>query len=166
MVARSRQAIAALSLLLLAVAAQAHRQPGVVSRIEWSVDDQALHITHRLHAHDAVRLLTDGAGLDSLDGLAMVALHVDTQFALTTERDATPMPLQMIGAETEGDDVYVYQQLDLSEAPAQVHVANQLLDQFDGTANTVVLIVEGQTQSFVGAPSKVWRQIGTAIDGA
>lgn len=162
MTASYRLCAIALSLLMLATTAWAHRQPGVVSRIEWSQDDQALHITHRLHAHDAVRLLSDGIALDSVDGLARIAIHVETRFALTTERDDQPMALEMIGAENDGDDVYVYQQLSLNTPPVAVQVASRLLDELRDTANTLVFVVEDETHSVVGPPSKDWRIVGLA----
>ena len=98
--------------LLGSMPGQAHRLPECVTSLDWSEQEQRLEITHRLHRHDAqlaLEQLTDKAvsELDSVESKARLALYVESRFGL---RASEPMPLQLIGAEFDGDYLLVYQE--------------------------------------------------------
>lgn len=95
--------------LALALPAHAHRQPEVETTIEVTEgrDGPALGITHRLHAHDALRLLRalGEARPDLEDEAQRARLAAYAAGALSLTGEAASEPL---GAEVEGDQVFVY----------------------------------------------------------
>ena len=99
-------------LSLLATPALAHR----LARSETDVriaDDGEVRVTHVLHLQDAQDALykaglIDRPDLGSLRARAKLALYTEKRFALLVNGD--PAPLKLIGAEIEGDSVFVYQQ--------------------------------------------------------
>lgn len=106
-----RLVLAFAALLALCGPAHAHRQPEVettVRVIELSAAP-VLGITHRLHAHDALRLLRvlgEGApDLDDAGQLARLAVYAADTLDLTGTAVSTPL-----GAEVEGNFVFVYVQ--------------------------------------------------------
>ena len=78
-----------------------------------SDDKRSAEITHRLHQHDSVALLRsmgfDNPDLDSLEHLAVLAVYAarNTQLIL---KNGTLAVAEIIGAEAEGDFVFVYQE--------------------------------------------------------
>lgn len=102
------------ALLCLPLLVSAHRQHLSWTEVALSDDKRSAEITHRLHQHDSVALLRsmgfDNPDLDSLEHLAVLAVYAarNTQLIL---KDGTLAEAEIIGAEAEGDFVFVYQEL-------------------------------------------------------
>lgn len=103
----------------LVTSATAHRQPEVFTEVLYLEQDGewVSQVTHRLHAEDALRALrtiqgaTDDLGTEA--NLARLALYVASRFEVKGE------PLETIGAEIDGNYVYVFQ-----EGPRRIEVKN------------------------------------------
>jgi hypothetical protein len=99
------------ALLVLAVAspALAHRQPEVVTTVEAVEEggESLLHVTHRLHAHDAIAALrargVDQPRLEEPEHQARLALYLLDRFELSGDAKS-----EVLGAEVEGNYVFVY----------------------------------------------------------
>ena len=156
--------LAALPLVAAVRPALAHRQRGVVTAIAWR--DGELELTHRLHAHDALALVpADDAALvpadadiGSVAGLAHVALHVESNFALRA--DDIELSLDIVGAELVANDVYVYQAVRLPEPPRALAVRNRLLgDVVAVSAHTLTVSLDtGQTGTDIGVSDR-WQTL-------
>ena len=91
----------------------------------------SLEITHRLHRHDARQLLAaveplaDTEDLDAIEHRAALALLVSERFALRSP-GGQPLLLTLVGAEVEGDYIYVYQESP-SAATTALEVQHQVL---------------------------------------
>jgi hypothetical protein len=87
----------------------AHRDSTSFSDIIWSGD--RFEIIHEMHLVDALRvadfLKLDGE-IDKLRNLASIALYVEHHFDIARAPESSP--IQTIGAEIDGDMLYVYQE--------------------------------------------------------
>ena len=116
--------------LALVVAQQplAHRLNLITTDIEWHAAGQTLDITHRLHLEDALSLL---ALLDAPDGVldleasARLLNYIDGHFELSTK--SANLKLEPFGAHLQGDSLFVYQRVALTEPPSALEVRNRLL---------------------------------------
>ncbi len=89
--------------------ASAHRDHGVWTEVMWA--ETHFEITHRLHLADALPLLEAldaSASIDSLEGQALIVLHVAESFFL--EPTNTEGSIETIGAEIDDDFLYIYQE--------------------------------------------------------
>lgn len=114
-----------------AMPAYAHREKTTVSEVVWSQKDGFLYASHKFHLHQTeVSLfeagITHSAKFESLRARAELALYVEKNFTLELI-DGTPLPLEVLGAEIEGRDVWVYQQARLSTPPQGLIVTCDLL---------------------------------------
>ena len=94
---------------LVSHGASAHRDHGVWTEILWT--ETHFEITHQLHLADALPLLKaldPSVSIDSLEGQALLALHVADTFAL--ESNDTEGTMETIGAEIDDDFLFVYQE--------------------------------------------------------
>lgn len=148
-------ALAAAGAFSLAAASLAHRVNSVATTVKRvaAEDSQIIwQITHQVHFHDAERALVNITGNPRLSLLdvkprAQLLLHMTKEFALATG-DGTPIPLDPIGGEVDGDYAYFY----LSSAPIKTHtdllIHNQLFTTlFDGQLNTVNVDAAGRVQT-------------------
>jgi len=111
--------------LLIAGSAGAHRGHGVWIELVWASD--RFEITHHLHLQDAQSVLErvdPGSDLGSPRSLAQLALYVEQHFAVHT--DGGVILLETLGAEIEGDFLYVYQEWQTTE-PVLPEFRSQLL---------------------------------------
>lgn len=135
-----------------ALPAYAHSEKKTVSEIVWSERDGFLYASHKFHLHQTeVSLfeagITHSAKFESLRARAQLALYVEKNFTLQSI-DGTPLPLEVLGAEIEGRDVWVYQQTKLSEAPKGLIVTCKLLrDIIGGQINHVDVKLGSKTHS-------------------
>ena len=121
--------IAALTLAvlnLMAAPARAHDAPYTLSTVAWNAQTKAIEVVHRVHAHHVVdHLVPPGPqqtlGLSSLENLAHIGVYTNRNFGLMGENEH-PIALEFIGAEAEGDFVYLYQEA-LSNAPPVIVAA-------------------------------------------
>lgn len=114
-----------------ALPAYAHQEKATISEVVWSEASGFLYVTHKLHLHQTeVSLFEAGiihsAKFESLRARAQLAIYVEKNFSLQT-LDGTLVPLELLGAEIEGRDVYVYQQAKLENAPTGLIVSSTLL---------------------------------------
>lgn len=114
-----------------ALPAHAHTEKTSVSEITWSEKDGFLYASHKFHLHQTeVSLfdagITNSAKFESLRARAQLALYVEKNFTLHSS-DETPLPLDILGAEIEGRDVWVYQQTQLEALPQGLIIQCNLL---------------------------------------
>ena len=131
--------VAVVLLLLSGQAADAHREHGVWTELVWSED--RFEITHHMHLQDAQRVLERlgvDVRLDSPEGLAQLALYVEDRFSLSERGESAH--LELIGAETEGDFLYVFQEWHASEGAEIPQIDSTLLKEIHPDAVTWIRI--------------------------
>ena len=130
--------LAALCLLQAASVppAAAHRQPLTETTVELGkgAAGSVLQITHRLHVHDAQKVLALmpdvlDADIERAENQARLMAYVADRFALSGNAATT-----MIGVEIDGDYVFVYQE---HPAPAAIEASSLLADLTEAWVNTV-----------------------------
>ncbi len=125
----------------LPTCALAHKQKTTLSTVEWNEKDGMLYVIHRYHLHDAesalaARGIIHKPDLTSLRARAQLALYTQDKFSLFAAGKV--VELQILGAETEGRTVYVYQEAKLDKAPSELTVsASMLREIIPGQLNNV-----------------------------
>ncbi len=114
-----------------AMRAYSHREKNMVIETLWSPKNELLYASHKFHLHQTeVSLfeagITHSAKFESLRARAELALYVEKNFTIES-LEGTPLPLEVLGAEIEGRDVWVYQQARLNTAPKGLIVTCDLL---------------------------------------
>jgi len=144
-------AFAVLCLVVLQYA-YPHRQPISWSDVELSSDQRQAQITHRLHIHDAVKWLHSQGrlqpNLDDLKQRALIALYAanNTQF---WQQDKSPIAVQVIGAETQGDYLFIYLQSEIASRQI-THLHTSILMALNPLQrNRVNVLSENAQTSFV-----------------
>lgn len=144
--------------------------PGSLSTIKKNPESGAIEIIHRLHNHDAelgiATLLKDRTiTLDTLVGRAQLALYVEERFSVAVAVDGKPgepLPLELIGAELDGEFVLVYQEFN-GRFPAAVAVRDGILrDVFPDQVNHVNIALDGRVRSLTFKDDDDWQ--ATALD--
>jgi hypothetical protein len=148
----------------LCVTALAHRMPGSLSTIKPNASTGSIEIVHRLHSHDAElgmaaltgnRLLT----LDDLEIRARLALYVEEQFGIARVVDGAigpRLPLELVGAELEGDFVLVYQEY-YGELSGDIAVRDGILrDVFPEQVNHVNIAITDEVRSLTFSAKDGW----------
>ena len=151
---------------LFAVApAEAHRQPVTFSTIE-PLENGRLGITHRLHAHDAVRILAldpevTQPSLEGLKARAKVALYVSKRFQIAlTEAGSDPVKTGIIGAELEGDDFYIYQEVDRPLPDATWYLNSTILQELDqGWQSHVNYSFDSEIRTVTYSGKSRWQEL-------
>jgi hypothetical protein len=116
---------------LLSRPAAAHREKTTLSEVVWDEESGYIHVTHSFHTHEAERALY-GAGIisapkfESLRARAELALYTEAQFAIKTLGRKT-IRLELLGAEIEGPDIFVYQQAKMDSPPKGLFITCTLL---------------------------------------
>jgi len=129
----------------------AHRQKTTLSTVEWDAADKMLYVTHSYHLHDAETALAtkgiiDTPDLFSLKARAQLALYTAKHFSLFSA--GKDIELDILGAETEGRTVYVYQQAKMETAPKELIVsATMLREIIVGQLNNVDVTLETEIRS-------------------
>lgn len=128
---RKFTACAAAIIAAPAIPAYAHREKTTLSEVTWNPDSGFLYVTHSFHTHEAEQALY-AAGVisspkfESLRSRAQLALYTETKFSLKTLGN-DDIALELIGAEIDGPDVYVFQQARLTSAPKGLIITCALL---------------------------------------
>lgn len=144
--ARSRCLLLATMLVvgLVSHGASAHRDHGVWTEILWT--ETHFEITHQLHLADALPLLKaldPSVSIDSLEGQALLALHVEDTFAL--ESNDTEGTMETIGAEIDDDFLFIYQEWYGEKPVGEPRFSLTALDLIYGaTRATIHYQVDGQ----------------------
>ena len=151
-------AVLAVSLLSLPVAG--HRLNHSLTEVVWHAPSRALEITHRIHLDDGVLLLARLGSLDAvLDARTMARLlaYVGDRFSLVSE--VGDLRLDPVGAEIDGDVLFVYQECAETKPPLALKAANRLLQDYVPThVNQVNVRIGGRvwSRSFVDGDPAAW----------
>lgn len=92
----------------------AHRQHLSWTQVVLEEGKNSVQITHRLHQHDSLALLASmgftDPNLESIEHLAVLAVYASRNTQLI-QQGGTLANTEIIGAELEGDFVFVYQEV-------------------------------------------------------
>jgi len=124
--------------------AHAHRSHVTLTRVAINERSGLWEIVHAIHYHDALRLLAalgvrDDVQPGSVEGRARIALEVEKKFRWSTldGRSLTPIT---VGAELEGDNVLVYQEMSAPTSGGRMVVETTFMqDVFADQANHILL---------------------------
>jgi len=151
-------------LLLFAPLLLAHRTPEGLTTIERNPNTGTIEITHRFHLHDAEEamqvILSDGnLTLESIEGRAKLALHVESAFQIIDGESETPVSLHLIGAQIEGDNVLVFQEC-TNDLPRLIKITHDALrDAFPQQANTLNLKLDSRIRTLVFRDANKWKTL-------
>lgn len=138
---------------LSALPAYAHRKGIPVTTIEWNDRSNAWELTHRLSAHDLEDALGLGLGFEDLEPAKLSVLlrdYVEEHFYLVGV-----VSLSYLGAEEEGDDIWVYYQLTGFDQPVAIN--NRLLLDTDATSTALMNVTSGnETKSYTFDQTTGW----------
>lgn len=157
-----RFTIAAWFLLIFATGIYAHRTPEALTAIEYNPNTESTEIAHRLHVHDVEpnmdRILEEsGQSLEAIEGRARVSLYVHERFSIISNGENEPIALSLVGAEVEGDYLYVYQEYG-EKLTGSLKIRNGILrDVFPMQINTVNIKVGSRVRSLVFAKRDEWK---------
>lgn len=140
--------------------ARAHRAKAALTLVRFNPAGGLLEVEHVLHAHDAEVALNRVLNLatpdlSQLPDRARLSIYVEARFALTPPEGA-PLPLKLLGAELEGENVRVYQEIPMMALPDRLRVRNMILrDVFQSQINQVNVDLYGdpariRTLTFLG----------------
>ena len=115
----------------LVPAAMAHRAKAALTIVRLNRGRGVLEVEHTLHAHDAEIALNvmekvATPDLSQLEDRARLALYVDARFRLSPP-GGQELLLKVLGAELDGDEVRVYQEVPMTRAPDRLRVRNMIL---------------------------------------
>jgi len=129
----------------------AHKQKTTLSTVEWNARDGMLYVIHSYHLHDAESALAATGiirkpDLTSLKARAKLALYTQEKFHLFAQ--GKDIELEILGAETEGRTVYVYQEAKLDEMPSELIIsASMLREIIPGQLNNVDVTLRDDIRS-------------------
>jgi hypothetical protein len=135
-----------IALLCLPLLASAHRQHLSWTEVKLSDNRKSAEITYRLHQHDSTALLKsmgfDNPSLGSLEHLAVLAVYAarNTRFLL---QSTLVVDAEIIGAETEGDFVYVYQEVLDQNATSEMVETSIFMDINPEQVNRINILCRG-----------------------
>lgn len=137
-------------LTALTVSAFAHREPGILTTIEWNNSIERTEIIHRIHTHDAELgvAMVDNLPLLSVgntEGMARIALYVENHFSILSEEGS--LDIELVGAELIGDYIFVYQEW-IDPLPTNIFIKNEILREiYPLQINQVNIISEGNIRT-------------------
>ena len=137
----------------VAYPAFAHRLARTETEVRIDADGR-VDVIHVYHLQDAQSALYQSGVLDAPDltplrARAKLALYTNDHFAIAS--GGVPISLEIIGAEIEGDSVYVYQQGQLGEGALSID-ARMLRPLLKQQINSVNIVRDGRTVTldFIG----------------
>ena len=142
----------------------AHYQPEALTTISYNPNTKSTEIVHRLHAHDAERILEelpDGmdTDIDSVEGKARIALYIEERFELTEQNGKKLTNIKLIGAELEGDTLYAYQEFTDALNPS-FRIRNDILrDILPNQVNTVNILTKAGVRTLVFSGKDKWKTV-------
>ena len=137
-------------LTALTVSAFAHREPGILTTIEWNNSIERTEIIHRIHTHDAELgvAMVDNLPLLSVgntEGMARIALYVENHFSILSEESS--LDIELVGAELIGDYIFVYQEW-RNPLSTNIFIKNEILREiYPLQINQVNIISEGNIRT-------------------
>lgn len=138
----------------LPICAFAHRQKQAVSTVVWNPHTTTLEITHILHLHDAEQALSRIGKLNTPDltplrARAQLAIYAQEHFTLT-RRNGEKITLNIVGAEVDNGQIYIYQEASLVQIPTELSITDTLLlDVYADQTNLVNITLGGEVKSLV-----------------
>jgi len=141
-----------------------HNQPTALTTISYNKNTNSTEIVHRLHAHDAARVLErlpekDKITIDSLEGRARLALYVGERFELADKNGERLEGVSVIGAALEGDILYAYQEYE-KVLPHHIRVRNDILrDILPDQVNTVNISNGEHIRTLVFSNKDQWKAL-------
>lgn len=100
--------------------------------------------------------------LDTLVGRAKLALYVEDRFSIAPFADGRPgarLPLELLGAELDGEFVLVYQEFS-GELPAAIAIRDDILrDVFPEQINHVNVATGGEVRSVTFSDRDEWQTL-------
>ncbi|WOX05124.1 DUF6702 family protein [Microbulbifer pacificus] len=144
---------AAVMTLLLAFNAEAHRYHFGLTELEVNPRTQSLEITHRFFVADIERALQLSASKEMKDAQGQMASYINERFQIRAA-DGTVIEPKWVGMESDVHDVWVYQEIPLSEVEGKkLQVQQSMLMEVErDQVNTVNLTRGGNTESFTLKP--------------
>lgn len=137
----------------LAPQALADRQRLSLTEVTYNAQTQTVDVTHRLHLHDAQMALVregllDSPDLTSIRAQAQLAVYVSGQFDLIDGEDA--LALETLGAEQDGNYIYVFQQAAKDASPNSLQIESKILQSvFADQVNHVNVRLTDAVQTFI-----------------
>ncbi len=129
--------------------AAAHRAHAGLTEIERSRSNTEFEIIHRVFAHDLEPYLfgeNNGVWEEQLEDVKKIGTYVEAHFALVVDGEA--LPTTYIGAETDGEFIFIYFTTPIPDDLPSFDVYNALLTNIkDDQLNLVNLTLDGETQS-------------------
>ena len=141
---RALVTLAVIALGSTAPLAFAHRSHVSLTRVAINARTGVWEIVHAVHYHDALRLLavrgvSDTVQPSSVEGRARVALEVERSFRWT-KADGTRLTPVTVGAELEGDNLLIYQEMPAPAPGTRMAIETSFMqDVFSDQANQVLL---------------------------
>lgn len=135
---------------MVMVSAFAHREPGILTTIEWNNSIERTEIIHRIHTHDAELgvAMVDNLPLLSVgntEGMARIALYVENHFSILIEESS--LDIELVGAELIGDYIFVYQEW-RDPLSTNIFIKNEILREiYPLQINQVNIISEGNIRT-------------------
>jgi Domain of unknown function (DUF6702) len=127
----------------------AHRAHAGLTELNWNEHTQSVEITHRLYAHDLEPRLFERvlSGWEETEaGVKALGEYCAAMFSITV--DGKALPLRYVGAEPDGEFIYVYYTAKKPKNGSTLSVYDAILtDVFDDQVNLVNLTLNGDTQS-------------------
>jgi len=136
-------ALAVAAIFGLGSIAEAHRSHVTLTRVAINPRRGTLELVHAIHYHDAQRLLAvlgvnDNVAPTSVEGRARVAFEIEKGFRWSMPRGRVATPLT-VGAELEGDNLLVYQELDAPSPCRWIVESSFMHDVFESQTNRILL---------------------------
>jgi len=124
-----------------------HRINEAFTTVVWNAEANTLEVSHRLHLHDAIEVLSNNADLDLLENRARLALYAADHF-LFYVGEAELCDLEILGAQIEGVYIYVYQECNMPGPPTRVGILPTFFnDKIANQTNDVNIEIGGQIKS-------------------
>ena len=114
--------------LVWALHADAHKLAFSTTDLSWRVDRGTLEVVHAVHLDDAMVLLArlgDPRGEMDPATQARLLLYAERHFGLS--REGEPLVLEPVGAQIDGDYLWVYQEYTADQPPDRLSVRCTLL---------------------------------------
>ncbi len=123
--------VLALQTALFSNSAFAHREKTIFTTIQFNPRTSMLEVMHRTFAHDVEHTLGSTlrarGGIDNIEAQAWLALELSDAFTLWEADTETPMALEVIGAELEGEFFWIYQEVPIAAMPDVLRVRHLML---------------------------------------
>lgn len=146
----------AILLLMLPLAASAHQQKNAVTRILFNSNTGNIEVMHRFFVHDAEHAASLIFGerqalMESAESRQLFSSYVINRFAIEAEYtngDSEELALSYIGAEIDGQFLWVYQEIPQSEPVSAMTIVNLALrDVWSDQSNLVNIERDGEIYS-------------------